>query len=121
MGTAHFRLYWLCLNTAYVMEFFLQTLVKRGYLPQPALLWLQQVLMCVSTFAAFAPLRHVLLWPALLSLGLNFARRHREMSNTLCVLAAALLCARAPSEPDARGLGTGLATIRLAVFLPDLS
>lgn len=28
----YFRLYWICLNTAYVMEFFLQTLVKRHYL-----------------------------------------------------------------------------------------
>lgn len=28
----HFRLYWICLNSAYVMEFFLQTLVKRHYL-----------------------------------------------------------------------------------------
>ena len=30
VGTAHFRLYWLCLNVAYVCEFFMQTLVKRG-------------------------------------------------------------------------------------------
>ena len=28
----YFRLYWICLNAAYVMEFFLQTLVKRRYM-----------------------------------------------------------------------------------------
>ncbi len=33
-GSGYFRLYWLGLNTAYTMEFFLQTFVKRGYMTQ---------------------------------------------------------------------------------------
>ena len=47
----HFRLYWLCLNTAYVCEFFMQTLVKRRYMSQNWMLALQQLLMSVSTVA----------------------------------------------------------------------
>jgi hypothetical protein len=31
VATPHFRTYWLCINTAYVFEFFMQTLVKRRY------------------------------------------------------------------------------------------
>ena len=37
-----FRLYWMALNTAYVMEFFLQTLVRRRYMSQTLMLWLNQ-------------------------------------------------------------------------------
>jgi len=33
-GTPAFQLYWLLLNTAYVMEFFLQTLVRRRCVPR---------------------------------------------------------------------------------------
>ena len=37
-----FRLYWMALNTAYVMEFFLQTLVRRRYMSQTLMLWMNQ-------------------------------------------------------------------------------
>ncbi|CAJ1360278.1 unnamed protein product [Effrenium voratum] len=47
-----FQLYWLALNTSYVMEFFLQTLVKKGKLSQGSHLWLQRLLMSVSSIAA---------------------------------------------------------------------
>ncbi len=90
-NAAHFRLYWLCLNTAYVMEFFMQTLVKRGYLEQTCMLLLQQLLMLVSTSAAVQVLEAVRLVPALLSLGLNFARRGHEVSNMGAVVLAAWL------------------------------
>ena len=53
-----FRLYWLGLNAAYVMEFFLQTLVKRNYITQGRMLRMNQFLMLVSTTAALAVLRH---------------------------------------------------------------
>jgi len=86
-----FRLYWLCLNTAYVMEFFMQTLVKRGYMSQHWMMALQQCLMLVSTYAALEVLEVVRLVPALLSLGLNFGRRGREVSNMAIVLLAARL------------------------------
>lgn len=38
-----FRLYWMSLNASYVMEFFLQTLVKKRYMQQSTMLWLQKV------------------------------------------------------------------------------
>ena len=84
----HFRLYWLCLNLSYVMEFFLQTLVKKGYLLQNTMLLLQQVLMIVSTIAAV----HVLLENvngavAGLSLGLNLVNRKKEVLNFMIVCA----------------------------------
>lgn len=89
MRAPHFRLYWLCLNTAYVCEFFMQTLVKRGHMSQTWMLALQQLLMAVSTVAALRVLGNV--WPPLcaLSFALNFARRSREVSNGVIVLAAA--------------------------------
>ena len=37
-----FRLYWMALNTAYVMEFFLQTLVRRRYMSQTLMLSMNQ-------------------------------------------------------------------------------
>ena len=94
----HFRLYWLCLNTAYVCEFFMQTLVKRRYMSQNWMLALQQLLMSVSTVAALRVLTNV--WPHLcaLSFALNFARRGRELSNGAVVLAAAATLAVYPAE-----------------------
>ena len=86
----YFRLYWLCLNTAYVMEFFLQTLVKRRYLSQSAMLALQQLLMAVSTVAAVQVLAAVSPILCLLSFALNMLRRQRDVSNGAMVLAAAL-------------------------------
>ena len=86
----YFRLYWLCLNTAYVMEFFLQTLVKRRYLSQSAMLALQQLLMAVSTVAAVQVLAAVSPILCLLSSALNMLRRQRDVSNGAMVLAAAL-------------------------------
>lgn len=47
-----FRIYWLLLNTAYVMEFFLQTLVKKGHLKQQTMLLMQKLLMLASSIAA---------------------------------------------------------------------
>ena len=86
----HFRQYWLCLNTAYVLEFFMQTLVKRRYMAQWWMLLLQQTLMLVSTVAALQVLANVKPLVCALSFGLNFARRGREVSNGVIVLAAAL-------------------------------
>ena len=90
VATAHFRLYWLCLNVAYVHEFFMQTLVKRRYMSQRWMFMLQQVLMLVSTAAALQVLQAVRLLPAALSFALNFARRGHEVSNGCIVVAVAL-------------------------------
>ena len=87
-----FRLYWLCLNSAYVFEFYMQTLVKRQHLSQPAMLGLQQLLMAVSSVAAVRVLVDAVhVAPAALSLALNLLRRRRECSNMLVVLAVARL------------------------------
>ena len=83
-----FRLYWVCLNAAYVLEFFLQTLVKRAYLRQSRMLGLNALLMAASTSAALPVLLQVRAHAALLSLALNFARRGRDVSTTAIVLAA---------------------------------
>jgi len=101
-----FRLYWLCLNTAYVFEFFMQTLVKRGYLSQSAMLVLQQALMLVSTSAALSVLVAVRAAPALLSLGLNLTHRGQELTNFACVLVCAWLLP--PSSAVVGGLTLSL-------------
>lgn len=82
----YFRMYWMLLNTAYVMEFFLQTLVKKSYMRQATMLWMQQILMLASTFAAFYVLRSVNVYVACLSLILNFVNRKHDFENTLLVL-----------------------------------
>eukprot|EP00667_Euglena_gracilis_P015339 EG_transcript_15944 len=87
-----FRLYWLCLNTAYVMEFFLQSLVKRKAMRQGTMLRMQQWLMLVSTFAALQVLRDVDPAVAAASFALNFAHRHHDVLNTVAIMAVAALC-----------------------------
>lgn len=89
------RLYWLSLNTSYVMEFFLQTLVKKGYMSQEMLMVLQFLLMGVSSVAAI-----MILWQycdlrvGFLSLGLNFMNRKREMMNISLVALGAYVMYR---------------------------
>lgn len=82
----HFRWYWIALNTAYVMEFFLQTLVKKKYMAQSTMLRLQQLLMFASTLATLPILLQVRVLAASLSLLLNFVHRHHEICNTMLVL-----------------------------------
>ncbi len=89
-----FRLYWVCLNAAYVLEFFLQTLVKRAYLRQSRMLALNALLMAASTAAALPVLLRVRADAAALSLALNFVRRGRDVSNTAIVLAAIAVVSR---------------------------
>ncbi|GAX79753.1 hypothetical protein CEUSTIGMA_g7194.t1 [Chlamydomonas eustigma] len=66
-----FRLYWISLNAAYVLEFFLQTLVKRGYMKQGVMLCLNQLLMVASTAPALWVLKHVSAYIAATSFVLN--------------------------------------------------
>jgi hypothetical protein len=86
-----FRLYWLLLNAAYVLEFFLQTLVKKRHMTQNTMLGLQWLLMGACTAAAARVLPHVTPSVALLSLGLNLVARRRDVRNTLLVIAYALV------------------------------
>eukprot|EP00668_Euglena_longa_P004073 GGOE01004777.1.p1 GENE.GGOE01004777.1~~GGOE01004777.1.p1 ORF type:complete len:197 (+),score=62.73 GGOE01004777.1:522-1112(+) len=86
-----FRLYWMCLNTAYVMEFFLQSLVKRKVMRQSTMLRMQQWLMLVSTFAALQVLQDVHPVIAAASLLLNLIHRHHDVLNTVGIMALALV------------------------------
>lgn len=81
----HFRLFWLLLNTSYVMEFFLQTLVKKRYMTQETMLALQKVLMLASTIAAANVLTEVNWLVCIISLALNFLHRKHDLLNTMIV------------------------------------
>lgn len=86
-----FRLYWLSLNTAYVMEFFLQTLVKKKLLAQNNMLCLNQLLMLSSTLPAIQVLwQGVWGWVCVLSLCLNLLRRGHDVANVALTAGAAL-------------------------------
>ncbi len=80
-----FRLYWLLLNLSYVMEFFLQTLVKKNIMKQEHMLFLQKVLMTASTIAAISVLRYVNIWIAIISLIYNFIHRKHDVYNVMSV------------------------------------
>jgi hypothetical protein len=90
-STTWFRLYWLSLNTAYVMEFFMQTLVKRRLLDQSIMLALNQFLMLVSTSTAWPVLSQLLMAPCVVSLVMNLTRRGRDFSNVSVVCAITFL------------------------------
>jgi hypothetical protein len=104
------RVFWLLLNTSYVMEFFLQTLVKRHVLSQRIMLWLQRWLMMAASLGAISvlfqqeppqPQRYqqalgypygepggtvvVRWWICLFSLVLNFVHRHHDVVNTMVI------------------------------------
>jgi hypothetical protein len=81
-----FRTYWLLLNTSYVMEFFLQTLVKKDYLDQDQMLILQQVLMLASTVAAIYVLRSINFYISVLSMLLNFLNRGYDFQNVFLII-----------------------------------
>lgn len=83
-----FQLYWVGLNTAYVMEFFLQSLVKRRHMGQRTMLLLNQTLMVASSVPALQVLRHCSLRLAAVSLVLNFVNRKKEIQNMIIVLGA---------------------------------
>ena len=110
-----FRLYWQCLNAAYVLEFFMQSracpalrtcrrcacfalahalavplpaVVRRKMLRQSHMLAMNSTLMAASSCAALPVLLRVVRPDlALASLALNFAHRGHEMLNTALVAA----------------------------------
>ena len=95
-----FRLYWLGLNAAYVMEFFLQTLVKRNYITQGRMLRMNQFLMLVSTTAALAVLHHCSVPGSIVSLIVNFTRLSGECGGVALAAAAAVAWRMAPGSPE---------------------
>lgn len=87
----HFQLFWILLNMSYVMEFFLQTLVKKKYLSQSSMLVMQQILMLASTVSAISLLSHLRIWICLFSLLLNFVMRKNDFLNTFFLFSLAWL------------------------------
>ena len=93
--TTRWRLYWTALNTSYVMEFFLQSLVKRNLLSQQYMILLQRLLISASSVAAVDILitsNDRSLFPAfylaiisMTSIKLNFQNRGHDLANTMCL------------------------------------
>lgn len=89
---ANFMLFWLCLNTSYVMEFFMQTMVKRKILTQYQHLLLQRLLMTVSSLSAIVPiLFRINPIVTLISVLLNFQHRYHDVKNTISLAILYLL------------------------------
>jgi hypothetical protein len=89
------RIFWLSLNTAYAMEFFLQSLVRRKVLRQDSMLWLNRLLMVVSSLAATQAIMTTVRWElCLASLLLNFINRHHDVLNTMVLGSGMLLLNR---------------------------
>lgn len=84
--TSDWREYWMLLNASYVLEFFLQTLVKKGHMMQGELLFLNIGLMLVATICAFRVVLLVNPWIAVASLALNLFKRSNDFLNTAWLL-----------------------------------
>ena len=85
------RIFWLALYTSYVMEFFLQSLVKRGMLTQNSMIWLQRLLMTASTCAALvAVMPHLHVGICVVSMVLNFWNRRHDVLNTMILAVIAM-------------------------------
>ena len=83
--TTEWRIFWIALNTSYVMEFFLNSLVKRDILSQQYMMILNGLLMCSASLAAVCVVNSVRLEAAMLSLLFNFGNRGHDVINTLVV------------------------------------
>ena len=91
------RVFWLLLNTSYVMEFFLQSLVKRRtIISQGTMLVLQRWLMASASAGATVvlfqlsrakgtELPYLLPLLSLASLTLSFINRHHDVLNTMSI------------------------------------
>lgn len=88
--TPFFRAHWLLLNAAFVMEFFMQTLVKKKKLSQRNMLCMNVLLMCASSTAAAFVVTRTSLVAAATSAALNFASPAREARTVALALAAAI-------------------------------
>ena len=88
--TSFFRAYWLTLNTAFVMEFFMQTLVKKKKLSQQMMLRMNKMLMFTSSLAAAFVVAKASLVAAATSCALNVLSPARESRTVALALAAAI-------------------------------
>ena len=80
------RIFWVCLNASYVMEFYLQSLVKRRFISQRSMLALQRILMAASSISALLAVKGVVR-PELcvISVILNFTNRSHDVLNVLLI------------------------------------
>jgi hypothetical protein len=101
----HFRIYWMLLNTSYTMEFFLQTLVKKSYMRQTWMIWLQKILMLASSMAAMPVLAYVDVRIAIFSICLNFANRGYDVVNTFVVSVIAMWVGKYLQKDTHVGIG----------------
>ena len=94
----NFRWYWLILNTSYVMEFFLQTLVKKKYMTQSTMLFMQWLLMIAASVKAMNVLHNVEFRIALASMILNIGTKFRkyDLMNTMLIALLAYLGTQYP-------------------------
>ena len=77
------RVFWLCLNASYVLEFFLQSLVRRRVLAQSTMLMLSRSLMVVSSVAAVNAVFLVVRWELCAASFLaNLVHRYHDVTNT---------------------------------------
>jgi hypothetical protein len=85
------RVFWILLNGSYVMEFFLQTMVKRHIIQQGTMLGLQRWLMASASIGAVVVLQQVSVGVCVISLVLNFTNRHHDLLNTMMIACVVLL------------------------------
>ena len=87
-----FRIFWICLQTSYVMEFYMQSLVKRRIISQKYMLVLQRLLMTASSISAILAV-HNAIRPELciLSCSLNFMNRGHDVWNVMLASIVAFL------------------------------
>jgi hypothetical protein len=85
------RVFWILLNGSYVMEFFLQTMVKRRIIQQDTMLGLQRWLMAAASTGAVVVLQQVSVGVCVISLVLNFTNRRHDVLNTMMIANGVLL------------------------------
>ena len=88
--SSSWRIFWVCLNSSYVFEFYLQSLVKRRFISQRSMLALQRVLMTASSISALLAVKGVVRPEVcVMSVIMNLANRGHDVLNVLSVSLAA--------------------------------
>ena len=84
--SSSWRIFWICLNASYVMEFYLQSLVKRRYISQRSMLGLQRMLMVASSLSALLAVKGVVRPEiCIVSVVMNFTNRGHDVINVMIV------------------------------------
>eukprot|EP00924_Labyrinthula_sp_SR-Ha-C_P006578 snap_masked-scaffold_38-processed-gene-2.48-mRNA-1 protein AED:0.07 eAED:0.07 QI:0/-1/0/1/-1/1/1/0/317 len=97
-SSTRFYLFWLCLNSAYVFEFFFQSLVRKKVISQRTMLVLNQSLMLTGSIAGVELVFHVHPFAAALSLFLNFFNRGNDFLNVVLTFFVVLMIQQSSLE-----------------------